>query len=345
MKRGPMMWVSGAIAAAALFHGAAMAEPLRASGPFVHENLAVFFIHGENARGDAPLTLQEAMKEGVVQVHETGDIHELKMENHGDREVFVQSGDIVKGGKQDRVVASSLVVPERSGSVPIASFSVEEGRRWQRGVESETSFTGTEFLIPSRQAKLAMKPDLPVQVAGMVEINGATRSTRQHQMWRSVAATQQSLRDTVGRSVTETVSRGSLPLSLENATLKERQSRYVKALDRLPQDETIIGYAFAVNGRLNSADVYASQALFRKLWPKLLRASATEAIAESGRLGDAAPTPDAVVAFLTDIEAAPRKVRSLTSDVRLETSETEQTVYSEAQRSAGHAVHRSYVAK
>ena len=42
----------------------------------------------------------------------------------------------------------------------------------------------------------------------------------------------------------------------------------------------MIGYVFAINGHVNSADVYASRALFVKLWPKLLKASAVEAVAE-----------------------------------------------------------------
>lgn len=344
MLRGMLLRFTGVIAAA-LFAGAAQAEPLRATGPFVHDNLAIYFIHGDSARDEAPLTLHEAMKSGVAQVHETGDVNELKIEVNGDREVFVQSGNLMKGGKQDRILTSSLIVTPGSGSIPIESLSVEEGRRWPRGSEGEASFTGTEFLVPSKGAKLAMKSDFPVQVAGMAVINDAARPSRQVQLWQSVAATQENLKDTLGRSVTETISRSSLPLSLENATLKERQNRYVKALDRLPQDETIIGYAFAVNGRLNSADVYASQALFAKMWSKLLRASATEAIAERGRLGDAVPAPDAVDAFLADAKSVPAKLRPLSADVRLETRETEQVVYSETQRTSGVGVHRNYVAK
>ncbi len=42
--------------------------------------------------------------------------------------------------------------------------------------------------------------------------------------------------------------------------------------------DDIVGYVFAVNGKLNSADVYPSNGLFRKMWGKLLTASAIEAI-------------------------------------------------------------------
>ena len=42
----------------------------------------------------------------------------------------------------------------------------------------------------------------------------------------------------------------------------------------------MIGYVFAINGKVNSADIYGSNVLFKKLWPKLLKANAIEAIAE-----------------------------------------------------------------
>src|SRR5256885_13276385 len=112
-------------------------EANRISGPLVHENLAVYFIHGKSAPGKVPLTLEEAMASGTVKVRETSNVNQLEIENIGDDEVFVQSGDIVKGGKQDRTLMVSLLLPPRSGSIPIASFCVEEGRWTARGPEDE----------------------------------------------------------------------------------------------------------------------------------------------------------------------------------------------------------------
>ena len=40
-----------------------------------------------------------------------------------------------------------------------------------------------------------------------------------------------------------------------------------------------MGYAFAVNGKLSTADIYPSNRLFRKMWPKLIKTAAAEAIA------------------------------------------------------------------
>src|SRR5215467_11266653 len=89
-------------------------EVPQVSGPLVHENLAVYFIHGKSAPGKVPLTLDEALARGAVQVRETGDVNQLEIENRGNDEVFVQSVDIVKGGRQDRTLMVSLVLPPHS---------------------------------------------------------------------------------------------------------------------------------------------------------------------------------------------------------------------------------------
>ena len=71
----------------------------------------------------------------------------------------------------------------------------------------------------------------------------------------------------------------SLQLALENEKLADTRKAYVAALKRpARQGDDIVGYVFAVNGKLNSAEIYESNGLFRKMWPKLLDASATEAI-------------------------------------------------------------------
>ena len=80
-----------AFAACGAGSGPALAETdQRLSGPHVHHNLAVYFIHGESAAGTVPLTLDEALIKGKVQVIETGQVNELKIENTGDEEIFTR---------------------------------------------------------------------------------------------------------------------------------------------------------------------------------------------------------------------------------------------------------------
>jgi len=72
----------------------------RVSGPHTHKNLAIFLIHGKSlAEGKTFLTLQEALEQKKVVVYETKDVNELAVENLSNEDVYVQSGDIVKGGQ------------------------------------------------------------------------------------------------------------------------------------------------------------------------------------------------------------------------------------------------------
>src|SRR5438105_12830343 len=146
-----------ALSLALLTLGAARADDYRVSGPVVPENLAIYLIHGKSAAGPVPLTLDEALARRSVKVHETGNVNELQIENLGMDEVFVQSGDIVKGGQQDRVLTVSLILPPKSGRVPIASFCVEQGRWTARGREDVKTFATASAVVPSREAKIAMK--------------------------------------------------------------------------------------------------------------------------------------------------------------------------------------------
>src|SRR5205807_5913468 len=82
----------------------------RISGPYTHANLSVFLVHGSEAKTARPLlTLDEALKQHKVIVHETGNVNQLAVENVSSDDVFLQSGDIVKGGQQDRTLETDLI--------------------------------------------------------------------------------------------------------------------------------------------------------------------------------------------------------------------------------------------
>lgn len=66
-----------------------------------------------------------------------------------------------------------------------------------------------------------------------------------------------------------------------------------------------VGYAFFVDGERNTADVYGSAQLFRKLWPKLLDVAILEALSSTGqKVRHRAATVRSVRSWLRDAEAA-----------------------------------------
>src|SRR5438105_7954718 len=142
-----------ALACASLSAGAAVGT---ISGPFTHQNLQVFLVHAETQLEDrhyAPLS--EALEKGFVAVKETGNVQELHIENRSRQTtVFLNAGDIVKGGRQDRTIRDDLILPPLSGKVPLAAFCVENGRWTKRGAEDALVFSGNDKVLSSRKQKL-----------------------------------------------------------------------------------------------------------------------------------------------------------------------------------------------
>ncbi len=185
MLRGSFCAATAAALVLGFADAAAATGDNRVSGPFVHDNLAIYLVHGTAEPGPVPLTLQEALAKGSVRVHETGSVNQLDIENLAGEEVFVQSGDIVKGGQQDRVLMVSLLLPPRSGRVAIASFCVEQGRWSARGKEDVKTFASAASALPSRKAKMAIKA--PTLAAEEGAGRRASTGSRQQAVWESVS--------------------------------------------------------------------------------------------------------------------------------------------------------------
>jgi predicted transcriptional regulator len=241
------------------------------AGPFTHENLAIFLLRGpESFDGQRFLPLEEALEQQSVVVHETGVVGQLEVENVAEAfDLYIQAGDIVKGGRQDRTLGVDFVLPAKSGRVPIPSFCVEGGRWSRRGAESAAAFSSSKSSLSHRKLRLAAK-----------------LSKSQAEVWDKVQESQQKLSASLSKSVHAAASPSSYLLSIEDEDLRRRQEAYRSALTGIVRDNPdAIGYAFAIDGVLNSADVYGSPTLFRKLWSKLLDAATLEAIAETARDG------------------------------------------------------------
>ncbi len=303
------------------------------TGPYTHENLAVFLLHGKDQlTGKRFLTLGEALEQKKAVVYETSQVNELMVENLSNEEIYIQSGDIVKGGKQDRTLGYDLILPPHSGKVKISSFCVEHGRWQARGNEKPAEFNSSEQRLAGKQLKIA-----------------AMQKNDQSEVWRNVTVVQDKLSANLNTSVNAPQSASSLQLSLENQKVKETVDDYMRAL--LPvvnRKSDVIGFAFAINGVVNSADIYSSHELFLKMWPKLLRSSAVEAIAElTGGKNFKPPTPAMISAGIGDAEKGKRSQKVVSSRVRIVTKETEQNLMFETkdQDEKEQWIHKSYIQK
>jgi hypothetical protein len=322
-----------------LCHASPTTQPYdRISGPYTSKNLTLFLIHGHDTikGGENYLTLQEALEQKKVIVYETGNVNELAIENVGDQPVFIQSGDIVKGGRQDRTIGTDMIVSAKSGKMPIASFCVEHGRWTGRAGEAAGNFGASDDMVATPAMKLAA--------------NMNTGYADQSKVWSSVSENGKKLSANAGASVASTESPSSFQLMMESDKLRETTEQYIKELQpSIDGKDDVIGYAFAVNGKLSSADVFGSHALFAKLWPKLIKSAAVEALAEL--TPDATPTAtasvDEVTRFLNDPQAGQAQRKQVND-------RTESTCYdapdavmiqTDDSKTGAAGVRRSYIAK
>jgi hypothetical protein len=305
----------------------------RLSGPYTHKNLTIFLVHGkEQMPGKRFLTLQEALAQKKVIVYETKDVNELAIRNLSNQDVYVQSGDVVRGGDQDRMISIDFIVPPRSRRIPIAAFCVESDRWEQRGVESRVAFSSSDNTIATKDLKLAAK-----------------KSESQSAVWENVKVAQQKIASNVNVAVLDESAPTSYEMAVNNSVVVNTGNEYINALSGIVRNKPdVIGYVFAINGHVNSADVYASRPLFLKLWPKLLRASAVEAISESDQAAAAEPlTNESVQTFLTESERATAKTKEVTRRLKLVTREDDRNIFFETVSGGdnGNWVHRNYIRK
>ena len=150
----------------------------------------------------------------------------------------------------------------------------------------------------------------------------------QGKVWENVSKAQAALRTNVMAPVRDSRSATSLELTLENKKVQKATDAYIKKLQPLVEaKDDVIGYAFAINGAINSADVFASHSLFQKLWPTLLKSTAVEAVAELKKDLKAKPvTAEMVTAFLTDAEKGKQSAKDVTKRVRIIEQETKENL-------------------
>src|SRR5713226_4727603 len=143
-----------------------------------------------------------------------------------------------------------LIVPAHSGNIPIAAFCVEHGRWSGRGGEAAGSFGTSNYSVATKELKMAAKAE-----------------GSQSEVWRRVDEAQAKLSASVGAPVNADASPTSFQLAIENKEVQKSSDGYIKVLSQIMAGKSdVIGYAFAINGKINSADVYASSALFKRLW-------------------------------------------------------------------------------
>ncbi len=304
------------------------------SEPFIYEDLAIFLIEDINHKERRKyLTLQEALDQGKCIINETGNVRQLTIENISEDEIFIQSGDIVKGGKQDRALAFDLIVPANSGRMTIYSFCVERDRWHQRGQESASKFSRSTDQLPTMELKLAVQD-----------------TASQQSLWQTVDDTHVALTGSLGGSVQSDRSTSSLQLSLEDEKIEKAVKSYVSRFSTIVNGrKNLIGFVFAINGKIYGGDLYNSNSLFLKLWPKLLKATAIEAIIKSNTTNRKYGPPSIldIKSFLSEAENCTTSEKHISPRIKTIKMETPRRLLFETLdvEQGNRWVHRNYIAR
>ena len=316
---------------------AAAAPGYKVLDPIRHGNLTVFPVVAAKSYPTGEfLTLDEGLRSGEVEVSEAGhvqglirrpsvpairndgaQVNRLVLVNNSKRPLLLLAGEIVTGGKQDRVIGKDRIVPAESDPVDLSVFCVEPGR-WVATSEhfgaSEAMYGGTlGGPTKAAQSPMAMMAQPSVRAKAMADKD-------QSQVWAEVRK-QQAAMETVEvtaaapQVATEIARTSSYAKVNENEEVKRQVDAVAKPIEqnyqsliRQLRDRNAVGVVVAVNGRIIWADVFASTDLLEKYWPKLVRSYASEAVVTRAKEVDTSVSR--AQAFLADMEGRREMIES-----------------------------------
>jgi hypothetical protein len=225
------------------------------------------------------MTLDEAFGQKLVSIkeNESESVNHLTLTNKASRPLFMLAGEVIIGGKQDRIIGQNTIIAANTTQV-VPVFCVEHGR-WD---QSSKVFTSGKALAHGR-------------------LRGQASFENQGEVWREVAA-KNALRKT--QNATDTYRQVATQQS--NGTLAGSEGKVKAALAKLlPDDRSrMIGYVVSLNGKVATVDMFDSPKLFKKLEDKLVRSYLTESIDIVAQHNIKPPTPTDVKTFMADADKA-----------------------------------------
>jgi hypothetical protein len=275
------------------------------SGPVAHGNLGVYFVHRGGGGAAQPIALHQAMAQGSARITAPANGFP-RIDNLSGQPIFVRAGTLLTGGLQDQAVMSTVIVPPHAKGLVLPTLCVENGRSAARSGDDSTTYTTAGTLLPSEVGTLSL-------LAG-ASATPATFYLRQNGVWLAVDSIRSRLSQRLGATIASPRSPSSLPLALENELVDQAQQPFAAALQEAGEAGDISGAVFAIDGRLIAADVYASPALFRQMWPKLVGAYAVHSLTAPNAAGPALPSAESVKAFLEPSSPDDAPVRAVTSN-------------------------------
>jgi len=268
--------------------------------PITYQNLAIFpVISAATADTSGFVTLDEALASAEVQVSEQGNflgrtrdgragfstapqVNQLVLVNRGTRPVLLLAGEVVSGGKQDRIIGRDRIVPVGRAPLPLEVFCVEHGR-W---TGASDQFSGTNLMVhPSVREEAAIEQD---QKEVWAAVRGESRSVGSPAGLSTAGAapriSTEALVDAMAAAGTQSYQKiyRSSPIGASvESVADEVRRRFERATSDL-KGEYLVGVVVAFGDEVVWSDIFASSELFNAYWPKLLLSYVVEAMTRPG---------------------------------------------------------------
>ena len=230
--------------------GLEILSPIRAG------KLQVFGLRHPSASSLAYLTLDEALKTGVFDITEVsdgGNVPTLKVSNKSGTLVFLMAGEELVGAKQNRVLNVSIMVA--AGSDLAVPVSCVEAGRWR--------YTSDKFSSAGTSAHAKLRAKMSLKAKSFYRSAGRPLSD-QAEVWDEVDSKLQGMR--------------SCSPSRALHQVYEDHDRVLKDLYDVSAPEGSHGAVFCLGGGVVGIDVFDKPSTLAKLWPKVLRSYAIDAL-------------------------------------------------------------------
>lgn len=248
--------------------------------PARYRGLVVFPLNMRSKEGFGIVTLDSALARGwlTIQEQDTPSVPTLRTKNTGRSPVFLMAGEILLGGRQNRIVREDVLLPAESGFVDVPVYCGEQ-RRWEGGKQVFQS-SGN--------------------LAGRAVRSMAAKAAPQSEVWQSI--------DSQLSSAKVEAPTRNYQAVYDDKEVQRAAAGAVQGLRPVLSRETV-GVVVYSRGRLLSCDVFSDPELLAQLWDKICRAQAVDEYVTFGKyVGEdkSFPWPDRerVRSFLSDIAAA-----------------------------------------
>lgn len=257
---------------------------------YTYENLRLYPVyakesfksHFKNVGKYMPLT--EAIQKKKVQITEkdqSGSVNNLTIQNISNDTIIIICGDVVKGGKQDRIIETDMVLAPKSGKKELKVYCVESGR-WNDGRE-QAMVTNRRTQNPSSSpsAKPAAVFDGHFNKGAMSLRKVVEKEKDQSKVWAEV--------DKINSSnKTQTSTKTYTALTNSGDYSKKLQQYVAFFQNKFSNDSNVIGVVVVSGNSVLGCDLFATPSLFQSQFPSLLHSYATEAIVSGSKVSASA---------------------------------------------------------